>query len=66
MSFDTDWRFSTEHSRRIVRTLERAGVPVTFREISVAVGARLVPARRARLPRHRAGLVRPGAGEGLR
>lgn len=33
MSFDTDWRFATSHSRRIVRALERAGVPVTFREI---------------------------------
>lgn len=33
LSFDTDWRFSTEHSRRIVRHLEHAGVPVTFREI---------------------------------
>lgn len=33
MSFDTDWRFSTEHSRRIVRTLEGARLPVTFREI---------------------------------
>lgn len=34
MSFDTDWRFGTEHSRRIVRRLEHAGQPVTFREIS--------------------------------
>lgn len=33
MSFDTDWRFSTAQSRRIVRRLERAKVPVTFREI---------------------------------
>jgi len=33
ISFDTDWRFSTEHSRRIVRALEHGGVPVTFREI---------------------------------
>ncbi len=33
VSFDTDWRFGTEHSRRIVRTLEGAGVPVSFREI---------------------------------
>lgn len=33
MSFDTDWRFGTEHSRRIVRKLEQAGQPVTFREI---------------------------------
>jgi homoserine O-acetyltransferase len=33
LSFATDWRFGTDHSRRIVRTLERAGQPVTFREI---------------------------------
>ncbi len=33
MSFDTDWRFSTEHSRRIVRHLEGARVPTSFREI---------------------------------
>ncbi|MEO7588290.1 MAG: homoserine O-acetyltransferase [Arachnia sp.] len=34
MSFDTDWRFSTEHSRRIVRHLEGARVPTSFREIA--------------------------------
>ncbi len=33
LSFDTDWRFDTSHSRRIVRTLEQAGAAVTFREI---------------------------------
>lgn len=33
-SFDSDWRFDTNHSRRIVRQLERGGVPVSFREIS--------------------------------
>jgi homoserine O-acetyltransferase len=33
LSFDTDWRFDTSHSRRIVRALEHAGVPVSFREI---------------------------------
>lgn len=38
ISFDTDWRFSTEHSRRIVRHLESARVPVTFREISSVWG----------------------------
>lgn len=38
MSFDTDWRFSTEHSRRIVRHLEQARVPVSFREISSVWG----------------------------
>lgn len=34
VSFDSDWRFDTAHSRRIVRTLESSRVPVTFREIS--------------------------------
>ncbi len=33
ISFDSDWRFDTGHSRRIVRTLEHAGASVTFREI---------------------------------
>ena len=33
ISFDSDWRFSTAHSRRIVRTLEHGRVPVSFREI---------------------------------
>lgn len=33
LSFATDWRFGTNHSRRIVRTLEHAGQSVTFREI---------------------------------
>lgn len=34
VSFDSDWRFSTAHSRRIVRQLESAGAAVSFREIS--------------------------------
>lgn len=34
LSFDSDWRFDTEHSRRIVRHLERGRLPVTFRELS--------------------------------
>ncbi|MHA6509465.1 homoserine O-acetyltransferase MetX [Tessaracoccus sp. Y1736] len=34
VSFDTDWRFSTEHSRRIVRHLEGAKLPTSFREIA--------------------------------
>lgn len=34
MSFDTDWRFATSHSRRIVRHLEGARIPTSFREIS--------------------------------
>ncbi|MGO4958295.1 homoserine O-acetyltransferase MetX [Luteococcus sp. Sow4_B9] len=33
VSFDTDWRFSTRHSRRIVRELEGGRLPVTFRDI---------------------------------
>lgn len=38
LSFESDWRFGTEHSRRIVRKLERAGQPVTFREIPSSWG----------------------------
>lgn len=38
ISFDSDWRFDTGHSRRIVRELERARVPVSFREISCPWG----------------------------
>ena len=38
LSFDSDWRFSTEHAREIVRTLAAARVPVTFREISAPHG----------------------------
>ncbi len=34
VSFDTDWRFDTSHSRQIVRTLTAHRVPVSFREIS--------------------------------
>ncbi len=34
VSFDSDWRFSTAHSRRIVRELESAGAAVSFREIA--------------------------------
>ncbi|MBK8460468.1 MAG: homoserine O-acetyltransferase [Micropruina sp.] len=33
ISFATDWRFSSMHSRRIVRRLVNAGQPVSFREI---------------------------------
>ncbi len=33
VSFDSDWRFDTEHSREIVRHLQSWRVPVTFREI---------------------------------
>jgi homoserine O-acetyltransferase len=38
LSFATDWRFGTNHSRRIVRTLEHAGQPVSFREIPSSYG----------------------------
>ena len=38
VSFDTDWRFSTEHSLRILRHLEGARQPVTFRELKSAYG----------------------------
>ena len=33
VSFDSDWRFDTEHSREIVRHLQSWRAPVTFREI---------------------------------
>jgi homoserine O-acetyltransferase len=33
LSFDTDWRFDTAHSREVVRMLQANRVPVTFREI---------------------------------
>ena len=33
LSFDTDWRFDTAHSREVVRVLQANRVPVTFREI---------------------------------
>ncbi len=34
LSFDSDWRFSTEHARVIADELRAAGAPVTFRELS--------------------------------
>ncbi len=34
LSFDTDWRFDTAHSRQLVRQLSAHRVPVTFREIA--------------------------------
>ncbi|MCC6831470.1 MAG: homoserine O-acetyltransferase [Thermoleophilia bacterium] len=34
MSFDSDWRFDTAHSREMVRILAAHRVPVTFREIA--------------------------------
>ena len=37
-SFTSDWRFSSAHSRRIVRHLEQSGIPVTYRDIETAGG----------------------------
>jgi len=34
VSFDSDWRFSTEHARVLASELRGAGAPVTFQEIS--------------------------------
>ncbi len=34
LSFDSDWRFDTAHSREIVKTLAAYGAPVTFREVA--------------------------------
>lgn len=38
LSFDTDWRFSTSHTLRILRHLEGVGLPVSFRELSSPYG----------------------------
>ncbi|QIK73500.1 homoserine O-acetyltransferase [Propioniciclava coleopterorum] len=38
LSFDTDWRFSTAHTLRMLHHLEGAGLPVTFRELSSPYG----------------------------
>jgi homoserine O-acetyltransferase/O-succinyltransferase len=38
LSFDSDWRFSSEHAREIATELRGAGAPVTFREISAPHG----------------------------
>ncbi len=38
VSFDTDWRFDTSHSKEIVRVLQAAHRPVSFREIHSAWG----------------------------
>lgn len=38
ISFDTDWRFDTSHSKEIVRVLQAAHRPVSFREIPSAWG----------------------------
>jgi len=38
VSFDSDWRFATNHSLRIVERLEKAQSPVSFREIHSSWG----------------------------
>ncbi len=38
LSFDSDWRFSTSHSKEIASELRLAGAPVTFREIASTHG----------------------------
>ena len=38
LSFDSDWRFSTDHARDMANELRIAGAPVTFREISSSHG----------------------------
>jgi homoserine O-acetyltransferase/O-succinyltransferase len=38
LSFSSDWRFGTAHSERIVRVLERNGVPVTMHEVASPYG----------------------------
>ncbi len=38
ISFDSDWRFDTSHSRRIVQELERAGIAARFREVHAPHG----------------------------
>jgi len=38
LSFDSDWRFSTSHSKEIAAELRLAGAPVTFREIASSHG----------------------------
>jgi homoserine O-acetyltransferase len=38
LSFDSDWRFSTAHSKEIAAELRLAGAPVTFREITSTHG----------------------------
>lgn len=38
LAFDTDWRFSSDHSLRIVRHLESVRQPVTFRDLASPYG----------------------------
>jgi homoserine O-acetyltransferase/O-succinyltransferase len=52
MSFDTDWRFSTEQSRRIVRHLERAALPVNFLVLSIDTDWRFSTEHSRRIVRH--------------
>ena len=54
VSFDTDWRFPTAHSTEIARVLALAGCDGRPGGGRLPLGPRLVPARRAALPRARA------------
>ncbi len=38
LSFDSDWRFSSDHAREITQELRVAGAPVTYQEISAPFG----------------------------
>lgn len=65
LSFDTDWRFSTAHTLRILAHVERAGLPVTFRELEFPLWARLIPAGGSGLPCDVAGVRGPRWGGAL-
>ena len=66
LSFDTDWRFPTEHSREIVRVLTARARPGHVPRDLVAARPRLVPPARAGVPPHRRDLHRAHAARGLR
>ena len=66
LSFDTDWRFATEHSREIVRVLSARARAGHVPRDRLAARPRLVPAARARVPPHRRGVRRAHAARGLR
>ena len=51
VSFDTDWRFGSEHSRHIAARAARARRRAAPRRDRLAVGARLLPHGHPRLPR---------------
>ena len=52
LSFDTDWRFPTAHSREIVRVLDGGARPGHVPRDRLAARPRLVPAAGARVPPH--------------